>query len=168
MYPPLVDNIPEERPEEVDSDSVSANGSVATGTRSTGVSSVPFVTRRRLMSMQQPASSLAVPAVRRVGNADGPPATTATMVPSHSTAHPPAPALQSRKTSGSTMGEKLPMSMSPEQLVDIDEPPKASAFQEAGEDTEPVNVSRWGRRLDEIERSQAKIEGLLEQIAAKL
>jgi hypothetical protein len=66
------------------------------------------------------------------------------------------------------MGEKFPTSMSPEQLVDVDEPPKASAIEEAQEDAEPVNISDWAKRLDEIERRQARIEGLLEKIAAKL
>jgi hypothetical protein len=80
------------------------------------------------------------------------------------------PVQTSRKASASTAGEKghepPGSSARPEQLVDIDEPPKASEIKDAEEDAEPTGV--WGKRLDELEKHQVRIEKLLEQIAAKL
>lgn len=150
IYPPLVENILEEQPDWVDGDDVSTNGPLA---RATGVSSAPF-TRKRMLSIQ---SSLA-PALRR-GNLD----------PSvgHSSLDIP------RKTSGPAVGEKgrdMPISTSPEQLLDLEEQhePRVSEVKDAEENAGPINMSGWSKRLEEIERRQARIETLLEQIAARV
>lgn len=176
IYPSLVDQIPEEQG---DWDDASANGSAATGATGSramsGVSNTPH-TRRRLMSMQQQHpnthASLAVPSVRRVGHAETP---TSAIPAGRSTGDTsPAPAIQVQRSSGSDTGEKLPTCMSPEQLVDVgDEPPKASALEDTIEEAEeagadPAITVDVGRRLNDIEKRQERIEGLLEQIVSKL
>jgi len=146
IYPPLVENIPEEPPEQRADDDTSTSDAPD---RLTGVSSIPF-TRRRLMS------SLAFPPTRRSAEPiDG----------GHSST------IQPRKTSGSTIGEKskdLPLTKSPEQVVE--EPPSVSEIREAEENIgpEPVDMSSWGKRLQEIEKRQTRMEALLEQIAARI
>ncbi|KXN87398.1 hypothetical protein AN958_08829 [Leucoagaricus sp. SymC.cos] len=177
MYPPMVDNIPEERSEgdHADDGGGGMNGNALA--RATGVSSAPFGRRQRAMSTLAPTPTTAT---RR-----GPGLDVAGAFHSHSTA---ALAInQPRKTSGPTLGEKgttsntkePELSMSPDQLVDVrvdeplsqaEEPPKVSEIEETEEDAEPLGVTMagWKRRLDNIEERQERIEGLLEKIASKL
>lgn len=152
IYPPLVEveNIPEEQPERTDGDNTSTTGPAMKGT---GVSSVPFA-RKRMLSMQSPLAASA-----KRGNVDFSAA-------GHSNS------MQPRKVSGPTMGEKsqdIPVSTSPEQIVEGHQEamPTVSEVKGAEEDAS-VDFSVWDKRLEEIEKRQARMETLLEQIAARL
>jgi hypothetical protein len=78
-----------------------------------------------------------------------------------------------RKTSTSSVGERrrsMQFSTSPEQALDAEgeEPTTVSEVRTAEDRAEPIDTSIWDTRLQEIERRQARIEGLLERIAARI
>ncbi|KAF9454340.1 hypothetical protein P691DRAFT_754822 [Macrolepiota fuliginosa MF-IS2] len=140
IYPPLVENIPEEQPEESNGDHTPSTNPTS---KASGASSVPFA-RKRNLSMQSPLATTA-------------------RVPTMGHSNP----MQFRKPSGSTVGEKSPnLPLSPEQMEEY-QAPTASAVEEVEENAPPADVS-LEKRLTEIEKRQMRIETLLEQIVDRL
>ena len=142
MYPPVVDQIPEERMD-LNSDIFSANGSVRT---SRGV------LRRRMIATHYPSIS----SVQHTGFVDIP--TSGYSMPES------APVNQSHQNSKSVLRAR----MSPEEEVDTDESPEVSAAAAVEDELDSPGSVVVLNRLGDMEKRQARIEVLLQQIVSKL
>jgi hypothetical protein len=165
MYPSVVESVLEGLSAQSDSQDVPTNESRA---RATGIPSAQ-PTRRRMTNTQSlgPKNRVASVPTGRTGGVDSErprkfSTSTVVGVPRRKS----SASLSSREKRRSTGFMK-----GPEQLVDAEEreePATASGIKTAEDGIDPFDSLHWDKRFQEIERRQARIEELLESIAARI